>query len=125
MRKIIATEKAPEAIGPYVQAVDTGKMVYTSGQLGINPKTGKLEAGIEAQTHASLKNLKAVLEESGLELDDVVKTTVFVKNMDDFVTVNQIYGSYFTTYPARSCVQVAKLPLDGLVEIECIAQKSK
>lgn len=96
-------------------------MVYTSGQLGINPATGKLEEGVEAQTHMSLKNLQAILAEKGMTLDDVVKTTVFVKNLDDFTVVNQIYGSYFTEYPSRSCVQVAKLPMDGLVEIECIA----
>lgn len=125
MRKVISTKNAPGAIGPYVQAVDTGEMVYTSGQLGINPETGKLEEGTEAQTHASLKNLKAILAESGLELKDVVKTTVFVKNLDDFAIINRIYGDYFTTYPARSCVQVAKLPMDGLIEIECIAQKKR
>lgn len=123
MKTIIDTKNAPGAIGPYVQAVSVGGMVYTSGQLGINPATGKLEAGIEAQTHMSLKNLQAILAENGMTLNDVVKTTVFVKNLDDFATVNQIYGSYFTEYPARSCVQVARLPVDGLVEIECVACK--
>ena len=104
-----------------LRTISVGNMVYTSGQLGINPATGKLEEGVEAQTHMSLKNLQAILAEKGMTLDDVVKTTVFVKNLDDFTVVNQIYGSYFTEYPARSCVQVAKLPMDGLVEIECIA----
>lgn len=104
-----------------LRTISVGNMVYTSGQLGINPATGKLEEGVEAQTHMSLKNLQAILAEKGMTLDDVVKTTVFVKNLDDFTVVNQIYGSYFTEYPSRSCVQVAKLPMDGLVEIECIA----
>lgn len=121
MKTIIASKDAPNAIGPYAQAISVGNIVYTSGQLGINPATGKLEEGIEAQTHMSLKNLQAILAEKGMTLDDVVKTTVFVKNLDDFTVVNQIYGNYFTEYPARSCVQVAKLPMDGLVEIECIA----
>lgn len=106
-----------------MQAISTDNMVFTSGQLGINPLTGKLEKGIEAQTHASLKNLQAILAEAGLTLDDVVKTTVFVTDMNDFAIVNQIYGSYFTECPARSCVQVVKLPMDGLVEIECVACK--
>ena len=121
MKTIIASKDAPNAIGPYAQAISVGNMVYTSGQLGINPFTGKLEEGVEAQTHMSLKNLQAILAEKGMTLDDVVKTTVFVKNLDDFTVVNQIYDSYFTEYPARSCVQVVKLPMDGLVEIECIA----
>ena len=121
MKTIIASKDAPTAIGPYARFRSVGNMVYTSGQLGINPATGKLEEGVEAQTHMSLKNLQAILAEKGMTLDDVVKTTVFVKNLDDFTVVNQIYGSYFTEYPARSCVQVAKLPMDGLVEIECIA----
>ena len=121
MKTIIASKDAPNAIGPYAQAISVGNIVYTSGQLGINPATGKLEEGIEAQTHMSLKNLQASRAEKGMTLDDVVKTTVFVKNLDDFTVVNQIYGNYFTEYPARSCVQVAKLPMDGLVEIECIA----
>lgn len=121
MKKIVETEKAPRAIGPYVQAMDTGNVIYTSGQLGMNPETGRLEEGIEAQTHAALKNLKAILDDVGAEMEQIVKTTVFVKNLDDFAVVNQIYGSYFSVCPARSCVQVAKLPMDGLVEIECIA----
>lgn len=121
-RKIIATTEAPQAIGPYSQGWIVGDTIYTSGQLGIDVSTGKLADGIEAQTHADLKNLKAVLKEAGADLNNIVKTTVFVKDLADFATVNQIYGTYFDTeYPARSCVQVAKLPLDGLVEIECVA----
>nr|WP_317372906.1 RidA family protein [uncultured Gemmiger sp.] len=121
-KKIIATTEAPQAIGPYSQGWIVGDTIYTSGQLGIDVSTGKLADGIEAQTHAALKNLKAVLKEAGADLNNIVKTTVFVKDLADFATVNQIYGTYFDTeYPARSCVQVAKLPLDGLVEIECVA----
>ena len=118
----IATKNAPGAIGPYVQAVDTGAVVYTSGQLGLDPATGELPAGIEAQTHQALKNLQAVLAAAGLGFANVVKTTVFVKDLADFGTVNGIYGTYFTAgYPARSCVQVAALPKDALIEIECVA----
>lgn len=123
-KKIIATTEAPQAIGSYSQGWIVGDTIYTSGQLGIDVSTGKLADGIEAQTHAALKNLKAVLKEAGADLNNIVKTTVFVKDLADFATVNQIYGTYFDTeYPARSCVQVAKLPLDGLVEIECVAVK--
>lgn len=123
-KKIIATTNAPQAIGPYAQGWVVGNMIYTSGQLGIDVATGKLAEGIEAQAHASMRNLSAVLKEAGADMNDVVKTTVFVKDLADFAVVNEIYGSYFDgAYPARSCVQVAKLPLDGLVEIECIAMK--
>lgn len=123
-KKMIATTNAPQAIGPYAQGWVIGNMIYTSGQLGIDVATGKLAEGIEAQTHASMRNLSAVLKEAGADMNDVVKTTVFVKDLADFAVVNEIYGSYFDgAYPARSCVQVAKLPLDGLVEIECIAMK--
>lgn len=122
MKKAIATKNAPNAIGPYVQGVDAGSVVYTSGQLGLDPATGKLAEGIEGQAHQALKNLQAVLAEAGLSFANVVKTTVFVQDLADFGTVNTIYGGYFTDgFPARSCVQVAKLPMGGLVEIECIA----
>lgn len=122
MNKTIATKKAPNAIGPYAQAVDTGAMVFTSGQLGLIPETGTLAEGVEAQTRQAMTNLSHVLAEAGLSLADVVKTTVFVQDLGDFGTVNTVYGSFFTgSYPARSCVQVAKLPMGGLVEIECIA----
>lgn len=123
MKEIIETTKAPGAIGPYVQAVDTGAYIFTSGQLGINPETGKLADGIEAQTHMALKNLRAILESAGVGMEQIVKTTVFVKDLQDFAVVNEVYGSYFAACPARSCVQVAKLPMDGLVEIECVAVK--
>ena len=104
------------------QAVDTGDTVYCSGQLGLDPATGALAEGVQAQTHQALKNLQAVLQEAGLTLDNVVKTTVFVQDLGDFGTVNEIYGSYFHGgFPARSCVQIAALPKGALVEIECIA----
>ena len=120
----IATEKAPAAIGPYSQGWYTEDTVYVSGQLGIDMETGKLAEGVEAQTHAAMKNLGAVLAEAGCNYSDILKTTVFVQSMEDFAAINTIYGSYFEeTYPARSCVEIAKLPLDGLVEVECIASR--
>ena len=118
--KRIATTNAPAALGPYAQAVDTGDTVYCSGQLGLDPATGALAEGVQAQTHQALKNLQAVLQEAGLTLDNVVKTTVFVQDLGDFGTVNEIYGTYFHGgFPARSCVQIAALPKNALVEIEC------
>lgn len=121
-KKIINTSKAPAAIGPYVQAVDTGKLIFTSGQLGIDMESGKLAEGVEAQTHAAMKNLGSILEEGGASYASVVKTTIFLQDLNDFATVNEIYKSYFgDSFPARSCVQVAKLPLGGLVEIEGVA----
>ena len=127
--KRIATKNAPAALGPYAQAVDTGTTVYCSGhmkaisgQLGLDPATGALAEGVQAQTHQALKNLQAVLGEAGLTLDSVVKTTVFVQDLGDFGAVNEVYGSYFHGgFPARSCVQIAALPKNALVEIECIA----
>jgi len=121
-KAIIHTEKAPKAIGPYSQGVKMGGMLYTSGQLGIDMEKGGLAEGIENQAHAALKNLGQILAQAGSGYDKVVKTTVFVKDLADFATVNQIYAQYFTgDYPARSCVQVAALPMGALVEIECIA----
>lgn len=121
-KEIIATKNAPGAVGPYVQAVTVNGMVYCSGQLGIDPATGKLPATVEEQAHCSLKNMGAILAEAGSDYSKVVKTTIFLTNMDDFGKVNEIYKSYFgDEYPARSCVQVAKLPLGGMVEVECIA----
>ena len=118
----VSTPNAPAAHGPYSQAVDTGSTVYCSGQLGLDPATGNLADGVQAQTHQALKNLQAVLNEAGLSLDSVVKTTVFVQDLADFGTVNEIYGTYFHGgFPARSCVQIAALPKNALVEIECIA----
>ena len=118
----VSTPNAPAALGPYSQAVDTGSTVYCSGQLGLDPATGNLADGVQAQTHQALKNLQAVLNEAGLSLDNVVKTTVFVQDLADFGTVNEIYSTYFHGgFPARSCVQIAALPKNALVEIECIA----
>lgn len=122
-RESVFTENAPKAVGPYVQAVKTNGTVYCSGQLGIDPAEGKLVDGVEAQAHFSMKNLGAVLKEAGSDYSKIVKTAIFLADMDDFAVVNEVYKSYFDgTYPARSCVQVAKLPLGGLVEIECIAE---
>ncbi len=121
---IINTSEAPAAIGPYSQAIRIGDMLFTSGQLGIDPATGKLADGIEAQTEQSLKNIAAILEEAGFEKENVMKTTVFLRNMNDFGAVNQIYSAFFGDHkPARSCVEVARLPKDGLVEIEVAAMK--
>lgn len=123
MRKIVATEKAPAAIGPYAQANILGNLVFTSGQIPLDPATGNLvEGGIEAQTRQVFANIKAVLEEACSGLDKIVKTTCFLQNMDDFATVNEIYGSYFDgDYPSRSAFEVAKLPKGALIEIETIA----
>ena len=121
-RQTVSAKNAPAAVGPYVHAVKAGETLYTSGQLGLIPQTGTLPEGIEAQTKQALENLKAVVEAAGLNLSNVVKTTVFLADMNDFATVNKIYAEYFTgVAPARSRVQVAKLPKDGLVEIEAIA----
>lgn len=122
-KEIIFTPKAPKAVGPYVQAIKSGGMVYCSGQLGINVEAGGLAEGVEAQAHCSMKNLGAVLEAAGSSYKKVVKTLIFLTDMNDFAAVNKIYESYFEgDFPARSCVQVAKLPLGGLVEIECVAE---
>ena len=124
MKKTIFAEKAPAAVGPYVHAVGTENLVFTSGQLGLDPETGILPEGIEAQTHQALKNLGAVLEAAGLGYKDVVRTMGVQDNMDDFAAVNQIYAEYFKgEAPARSCVEVARLPKGGLIEIEAIAAK--
>ena len=121
---IIHTENAPAAVGPYSQAVRTGNLLLTSGQLGLDPVTGTLPEGIVAQAEQSLKNIDAILAEAGFAKTDVVKTTVFIRNMGDFGTVNEIYAAYFGGHkPARSCVEVSALPKGGLVEIEVIASK--
>ena len=121
-KEIIATTNAPGAVGPYVQAVKVNGMVYCSGQLGIDPAVGKMPEGVEAQAHCSMKYMGAILKEAGSDYSKIVKTTIFLADMNDFAKVNEIYKSYFgEEYPARSCVQVAKLPLGGLVEVECIA----
>ena len=124
MKNIISTKNAPAAIGPYSQAVQVGDLVFLSGQLGVNPETGDFaEGGVEAQTRQAFENIKAVLAQAGLTMDNVVKTTVFLQDMNDFAAMNGVYATYFTegSYPARSAVQVAKLPKGGLVEIESIA----
>lgn len=124
MRKIVSTNKAPGAIGPYSQANIFGNLVFTSGQVPIVPETGEIIAGgIEEQTKQSLNNVKAILEEAGSSMNKVLKTTVFIKNMDDFAKMNKVYAEFFTegSYPSRSAVEVARLPKDVLVEIEVIA----
>ena len=124
MKEIIVAENAPAAIGPYSHAVVINDMVFTSGQLGLIPETGKLPEGVEAQTEQALINLRNVLKASGTDMELVVKTTVFVQDLADFAKVNAIYAKFFATNPpARSCVQVAKLPAGGLVEIEAVAVK--
>ncbi|CAQ86089.1 MULTISPECIES: 2-iminobutanoate/2-iminopropanoate deaminase [Photorhabdus] len=121
----INTDKAPAAIGPYVQGVDLGSMVITSGQIPVNSKTGDVAEDIAAQTRQSLENVKAIVEKAGLTVGDIVKTTVFVKDLNDFSTVNATYEAFFkehnASFPARSCVEVARLPKDVKIEIEAIA----
>lgn len=121
----IATEKAPAALGPYSQAIRSNGMIYCSGQIPVNPATGTVEAKtIEEQTAQSITNLRNVLEKAGSSLAKVVKTTVFIKDMNDFAALNKVYAELFgDTRPARSCVEVARLPKDVLVEIECIAEE--
>ena len=123
MRKIVATTKAPAAIGPYAQANILGNMVFTSGQIPLVPETGEMvSGGIEEQTKQVFANLKAVLEEAGSGRDKIIKTTCFLQNMGDFAAVNEVYGSYFEgEYPSRSAIEVAKLPKGALIEIEVIA----
>ena len=118
----ISTKAAPAALGPYAQGVRSGGLVFCSGQLGIDPATGALEAGVEAQARRAMENLKAVLAAEGLGFANVAKTTIFLADMADFAKVNEVYGSYFEgAYPARSTIQVAALPKGGLVEVEAIA----
>lgn len=125
MKTVISTEKSPAAIGPYSQAIEVGGMIYTSGVIGVDPQTGIAGETIEEQTKQVFENLKGLLTDAGSSLDQAVKTTVFIKNMDDFAKVNEIYASYFTAaFPARSCVEVARLPKDLLIEVEVIALKA-
>ena len=123
MKKPIATQNAPAAIGPYSQGVDAGSIVFVSGQLPVDPSTGAFaEGGIAEQTNQSLTNIQAILAEAGLTMDNVVKTTVFLKDMNDFAAMNQVYATFFTTNPpARSAVEVARLPKDARLEIEATA----
>lgn len=123
-KSIITTDKAPVAIGPYSQGIAFGNLVFTSGQLPIDMATGAFPKTVQEQTKCSIENVRAILEQVGCTLADVVKTTVFIKNMDDFNAVNEVYAAYFTDdYPTRSCVEVARLPKDALVEVEVIAVK--
>ncbi|MBE5945058.1 MAG: RidA family protein [Lachnospiraceae bacterium] len=126
MKTIISTPKAPAAIGPYSQAIAVGDMIYTSGMIPIIPETGVLETGdIKAQARQAIKNLITLLEEAGSNASLVIKTTVFIKNMEDFAAINEVYAEFFTeNYPARSCVEVARLPKDVLIEIEAVALKA-
>ena len=122
--KKVETKMAPAAIGPYSQATKVGNLIFTSGQIPLNPETGVLEGTeIKEQTHRVCKNLKAVLEASGTSLKKAVKTTCFLSNMDDFAKFNEVYAEYFTEKPARSCVAVKELPKGALVEVEVIAEK--
>lgn len=122
MKKQIATTKAPAAIGPYSQAIDAGNLVFISGQIPVNPATGDIPEGIEAQTRQSIANIKAILAEAGLKIDNVIKTTVFLADMSLFVPMNEVYAEEFTApFPARSAVAVRELPKQVLVEIETIA----
>ena len=123
---VVVAENAPKAIGPYSAGVKIGNFVYTAGQLGIDPKVGSfVEGGIAAETRQALKNLKAVLEAGGSSLKNVIKTTVFLRDMNDFAAMNEVYAEFFTEdFPARSAVQVARLPLDAAVEIEAVATVS-
>jgi 2-iminobutanoate/2-iminopropanoate deaminase len=120
----IETKNAPQAIGPYSQAIQVGDMIYTSGQIPLTPQGELVEADIEKQTHQVLQNVRAVLEAAGSGLDHVVKTTLFIKDMNQFQQINAIYAEYFGDHqPARSCVEVARLPKDVLIEMEVIAKK--
>jgi 2-iminobutanoate/2-iminopropanoate deaminase len=122
MKKEIKTKKGMAPVGPYSQAIRAGGFVFCSGNIGVDPKTGKLVEGIEKQTKQTIQNIANVLEDAGLTLANIVKTTVYLKNMDDFLAMNGIYGEVFTKpCPARATIQVVKLPKDALVEIECIA----
>lgn len=126
MKKVIAKTKAPAAIGPYNQAIQVGNMLFASGQLGLDPATGNFpEGGVKEQTIQSFQNVKAILEEAGFSINDVVKTTVFLADMADFAAMNEIYASQFEgDFPARSAVAVKTLPKNALVEVEVIAVKA-
>lgn len=129
MQTIISSKNAPVAIGPYVQAIDLGNLVLTSGQLPIDPKTGDFPLDIQEQTRRSLENISSILIEAGLSVKDIVKTTVFVKDLSQFSLINEAYQQFFdqfggSKYPARSCVEVARLPKDAGIEIEAIALRA-
>ncbi|MGL5698132.1 MAG: enamine/imine deaminase [Kluyvera sp.] len=125
MKKIIETTRAPGAIGPYVQGMDLGKMVFTSGQIPVDPQSGTIPDDVASQARLSLENVKAIVTAAGLEVGSIVKMTVFITDLNDFAIINQVYQQFFdehqATYPTRSCVQVARLPKDVKLEIEAIA----
>ncbi|MDO5538974.1 MAG: RidA family protein [Eubacteriales bacterium] len=124
MKKVIITDKAPAAIGPYSQAIEVNGLVYTSGVIPVVPSTGEIPEGVEAQAKQALTNLSNLLQAAGTSMDNVIKTTVFIKEMNDFGKINEIYSTFFGgAFPARSCVEVARLPKDVLLEIEAIAEK--
>ena len=123
MKKVISTDQAPAAIGPYSQAIETDNLVYTSGIIPVVPATGEIPEGSVAQARQAFTNLSNLLAAAGTGMDKVIKTTVFIKNMDDFAAINEVYAKYFPApYPSRSCVEVARLPKDLLIEIEAIAE---
>ncbi|MDD6194407.1 MAG: RidA family protein [Lachnospiraceae bacterium] len=122
MKRVIATDKAPAAIGPYSQAIEVNGMVYTSGIIPVNPATGEIPEGSVAQAEQAFSNMRNLLEAAGTDMSNVVKTTVFIKEMNDFAAINEVYAKYFSEpYPSRSCVEVARLPKDVMLEIEAIA----
>ncbi|QIQ20651.1 RidA family protein [Zophobihabitans entericus] len=127
MATTISTDKAPAAIGPYVQGVDLGNLIFASGQIPLDPVTGSMPEDIKEQTQQCLKNIKAILSAAGLSVGNIVKTTIFLADLNDFNAVNEVYEAFFKThnarYPARSCVQVARLPRDAKVEIEAISAR--
>ncbi|MCM1498429.1 MAG: RidA family protein [Clostridium sp.] len=125
MKNVVKTDKAPQAIGPYSQAIEVNGMIYTSGVVPLDPQTGNVvEGDIQVQATRVFDSMKALLEAAGSSCEDVVKTTVFIKDMNDFAALNEIYASYFTgAFPARSCVEVARLPKDVLIEMEAVALK--
>ncbi|MFQ9985735.1 MAG: RidA family protein [Lachnospiraceae bacterium] len=125
MKKAISTDKAPAAIGPYSQAIEVGEMIYTSGVIPVNPESGEIPQGVQEQARQVFKNMTALLNAAGSSMESVVKTTVFIKDMNDFGAINEIYAEYFPgIFPARSCVEVARLPKDVLLEVEAIAVKN-
>lgn len=125
MKHVISTVKAPAAIGPYSQAIEVNGVVYTSGVIPVVPSTGEIPEGVEAQAKQALSNLSNLLQAAGSSMNDVIKTTVFIKEMNDFGKINEVYASYFEgAFPARSCVEVARLPKDVLLEIEAVAEKA-
>lgn len=126
MTKEIYTDKAPAAIGPYSQAIQAGDFLYVSGQVGINPETGDVSGGIEAQTKQVMENLKAILTEANTSFSDVVKFTIYMQSMDNFATVNEIYGGFLEKpYPARATFEISRLPKDALVEIDAVVYTGK